>query len=166
MNALPAWFTDEYRICTIDTLPAYHAKRWQHADDDLKAYTLDALKHGAYLVYNHPDANSISVAMPHIEPDGSEIVFTQNLYGNPKNNTFIKQQGAHNHTYDINRCRECEGIPIWDTDALYYASCVCDRCKKRVSTLSELKRYPFTGKGCSECAKIAAEQFERHQMWR
>lgn len=86
------------------------------------------------------------------DKNGDDVIFIQSIYMDPRNNTFmiIEKDGKK---ITANRCLQCEGINLWETDKLLKSSYVCGKCKRKIDNQDELNFVLYAGLECEECAK-------------
>lgn len=113
-------------------------------DTKLRQYLVEAFEHGCYTYY---EEYSVLSVRSETDSNGEHLVFSQSLYRDPRENTFVSIDGGN----QVNRCEQCDGIDIWDTDALVKASRVCDECGKPVERFSDLHWHLYAGLACDDC---------------
>lgn len=166
---LPDWFANSRTIVlSPKQLPEYHKRYYDALNDDVKEYIDTALANDCGLVYEYRNANSFSLAKT-ANIGGETVVFIQ-LAGQsappPTSYTFMYRKNFNDYAKAVNRCKQCEGIPIWDTEQLVTASLVCGECGKKFTSLKDMHSYPFAGLGCEVCAAEEQAYFEKNQLWR
>lgn len=152
---------------TLDELKADEdaGKAFDHWAQPWKDYVTEAFAHGCFFEYERYRFENICSA---IDSNGEHVVFKQGVYGNswdmPYENTFVDASHGDTALREINRCDQCDGIPIWDTEALLKASRVCGACGKQVERFADLHPYLYAGAACDDCIDAIRKEQDSKPM--
>lgn len=133
--------------------PEIQEKYW-NLSQDIRDYIDNSFQcaeaNGIDLTLHGSRYESLSIVSENIIINNFSGYFFQSLYGMPTDNTFfnVTVNGIDTHQFNFNR--QCQGIPIWDTNALLQAAGYCSECGQYVG-IENLRNYIYAGSCCSDC---------------